>query len=63
MLILVLQGPVRRTGKGPRTGPDCNRFKLTNGPGPLNFLRKTGKDRGPKTSSGPVQDQTETVGL
>ena len=23
---IVLQGPVRRTGKGPRTGPDCNRF-------------------------------------
>ena len=36
--LLVLQGPVRRTGKGPRTGPDCNRFKRTNGPGPLNFF-------------------------
>ena len=27
------------------------------------FLRKTGEDCGPKTGSGPVQDQTETVGV
>ena len=55
-LRLVLQGLVHRTGMGPRTGPDCNRFKQTNGPGPPNFLRKTGKDCSPKTGSGPVQD-------
>ena len=60
---LVLQGLVRRTGMGPRTGPDCNWFKGTNGPGPLNFLRKTRKDPGPKTGSGSVQDRTEIVGL
>ena len=40
---LVLQGPVRRTGKGPRTRPDCNRFKRTNSPGPLNFFEKDRK--------------------
>ena len=40
---VVLQGPVRRTGKGPRTGPDCNRFKHTNGPGPLNYFEKDWK--------------------
>ena len=40
---LVLQGPVHRTGKGPRTGPDCNRFKRTNNPGPLNFFEKDRK--------------------
>ena len=40
---LVLQGLVRRTGKGPRTGPDCNRFKRTNSPGPLNFFEKDRK--------------------
>ena len=27
------------------------------------FLRKIGKDRSPKTGSGPVQDQTEMVGV
>ena len=42
-LWVVLQGPVCRTGKGPRTGPDCNRFKRTNGPGPLNFIEKDRK--------------------
>ena len=51
----VLQGPVRRTGMGPRTGPDCNRFKRSNGLGPLNFFEKDQKR--------PVQDQTKTVGL
>ena len=40
---VVLQGPVRRTGKGPRTGPDCNRFKQTNSAGPLNFFEKDRK--------------------
>ena len=36
--LLVLQGLVCRTGMGLRTGPDCNRFKWTNGPGPPNFF-------------------------
>ena len=40
---VVLQGPIRRTGKGLRTGPDCNRFKRTNSPGPLNFFEKDRK--------------------
>ena len=43
LMDVVLQGPVRRTGKGPRTGPDCNRFKRTNSPGPLNFFEKDRK--------------------
>ena len=37
---LVLQGLVYRTRMGPRTRPDCNRFKRTNGPGPPNFFEK-----------------------
>ena len=41
--LLVLQGPVRRTGMGPRTGPDRNQFKWTNGPGPYNFFEKDRK--------------------
>ena len=42
-LRLVLQGPVCRTRMGPRTGPDCNQFKQTNGPGPLKFFEKDWK--------------------
>ena len=60
---VVLQGPVRRTGKGPRTGPDCNGSSRPTVPVLSIFLRKTGKDHGPKTGSGPVQDRTEMVGL
>jgi hypothetical protein len=40
---VVLQGPVRRTGMGPRTGLDCNRFEWTNGPGPYNLFEKDRK--------------------
>ena len=40
MFLLMLQGLVHRTGMGPRTGPDCNWFKLTSGPGPPNFFEK-----------------------
>jgi hypothetical protein len=40
---LVLQGPVRRTGIGPRTGPDGNRFERTNGPGPYNLFENDRK--------------------
>jgi hypothetical protein len=43
ILTLVLQGPVRRTGMGPRTGPDCNWFERTNGPGPYNLFEKDRK--------------------
>ena len=60
LTILVLQGPVRRTRMGPRTGPDCNRFKRTNGPGPSNFFW----ERQEKTMVlRPVQDRTKTVGV
>jgi hypothetical protein len=43
LLPVVLQGPVCRTGIGPRTGPDCNRFEWTNGSGHYNLFEKDRK--------------------